>query len=138
MDGLPWGAVGGQHPCWSWPRSFQFFSLCHCPEGMEGRAMVCEAPILGRGGHNDRYPVLMGVRTQGRRFFSFRLALNLFTSLTAVTVLALGVSVSKADIEHLLHVFQNPDLLTPLLLLRIPLGRVGPAIGIFNKDHDVT
>lgn len=56
----------------------------------------------------------------------------------AVSVLALGVSVSKADIEVLLQMIQNPDLLTWLLLLRVPLWRVGPAIGVFNKGLDVT
>lgn len=56
----------------------------------------------------------------------------------AVSVLALGVSVSKADIEVLLQIIQNPDLLTRLLFLRVPLWRVGPAIRVFNKGLDIT
>lgn len=135
MDGLPQEQqeVGSQG---SRPPSLQFFSLCHGPESMGAGHQSVRLP--SRTGEGIMTGVLSSQELEPREgtFFSFRLALNLFTSKRAVAVLALGVSVSEADMEHLLQMIQNPDLLTLLLLLRIPLWRAGPAVGVCNKDCD--
>lgn len=108
-----------EHPCCSWPCSLEIISLCHCPRAVwAGHSLQAPSETQRRERPYDRYSQQSENPRKALAMHSGTQYLNRQNGSVSPSPWA---SASKTNTEHLPQMIQNPDFLTPLLLLRTPL-----------------